>query len=118
MHLKNLKHTDGFHILKKGGKLIVNTQQMDPMPVIIGSQKYPENISEKISSLVDDATYIDALDGAMKAGTVKAVNTVLIGSFAKISGVDKEIWLEALKETVPAKFLDINIKAFEIGYNS
>ena len=104
--------------LKKGGKLIVNTQQMDPMPVIIGSQKYPENISEKISSLVDDATYIDALDGAMKAGTVKAVNTVLIGSFAKISGVDKEIWLEALKETVPAKFLDINIKAFEIGYNS
>ncbi len=104
--------------LKKGGKLIVNTQQMDPMPVIIGSEKYPENIMDKIKALVPDVTSLDALSGAMEAGTVKAVNTVLIGSFAKNSNVKKEIWLEVLKETVPPKFLDINLKAFEIGYNS
>ena len=104
--------------LKKDGKLIVNTQQMDPMPVIIGSEKYPENIMDKIKSLVNDVTSLNALKGAMEAGTVKAVNTVLIGSFAKRSNVDKEIWLEVIKETVPPKFLDINLKAFEIGYNS
>ena len=104
--------------LKKGGKLIVNTQQMDPMPVIIGAQKYPEDITGKITSLVDNVSLIDALSGAIEAGTVKAVNTVLIGSFAKNSGVDKKIWLEVIKETVPQKFLDINLKAFEIGYNS
>lgn len=104
--------------LKKGGKLIVNTQQMDPMPVIIGAQKYPENIMDKIKALVPDVTSLDALKGAIEAGTVKAVNTVLIGSFAKNSNVDKEIWIEVLKETVPPKFLDINLKAFEIGYNS
>ncbi|MBO7289083.1 MAG: indolepyruvate oxidoreductase subunit beta [Clostridia bacterium] len=104
--------------LKKDGKLIVNTQQMDPMPVIIGSEKYPENIMDKIKGLVCDVTSLDALKGAMEAGTVKAVNTVLIGSFAKRSNVDKEIWLEVIKETVPPKFLDINLKAFEIGYNS
>ncbi|MBO5743287.1 MAG: indolepyruvate oxidoreductase subunit beta [Clostridia bacterium] len=104
--------------LKKGGKLIVNTQQMDPMPVVIGSEKYPENIMDKIKGLVCDVTSLDALKGAMEAGTVKAVNTVLIGSFAKRSNVDKEIWLEVIKETVPPKFLDINLKAFEIGYNS
>ena len=104
--------------LKKDGKLIVNTQQMDPMPVIIGSEKYPENIMDKIESLVSDVTSLNALKGAMEAGTVKAVNTVLIGSFAKRSNVDKEIWLEVIKETVPPKFLDINLKAFEIGYNS
>ena len=104
--------------LKKDGKLIVNTQQMDPMPVIIGSEKYPENIMDKIKNLVCDVTGIDALKGALEAGTVKAVNTVLIGSFAKRSNVDKEIWLEVIKETVPSKFLDINLKAFEIGYNS
>lgn len=104
--------------LKKGGKLIVNTQQMDPMPVIIGAEKYPENIMDKIKALVPDVTSIDALSGAMEAGTVKAVNTVLIGSFAKNSNVDKKTWIEVIKETVPPKFLDINLKAFEIGYNS
>lgn len=104
--------------LKKDGKLIVNTQQMDPMPVIIGAEKYPENIIDKIKNLSSNVTSIDALKGAIEAGTVKAVNTVLIGSFAKNSNVDKEIWIDVIKETVPSKFLDINLKAFEIGYNS
>ena len=88
------------------------------MPVIIGAEKYPENIMDKIKALVPDVTSIDALSGAMEAGTVKAVNTVLIGSFAKNSNVDKKTWIEVIKETVPPKFLDINLKAFEIGYNS
>ena len=104
--------------LKKDGHLIVNTQQMDPMPVITGAMKYPEDIMKKINSKIENVTALDALKGAMEAGTVKAVNIVLIGSFAKISGVDKEIWIDVIKETVPPKFLEINLKAFEIGYNS
>ncbi len=104
--------------LKKDGKLIVNTQQMDPMPVITGAEKYPENIMDKINGLLPNVTSIDALKGAMEAGTVKAVNTVLIGAFAKNTSVKKDIWLEVIKETVPPKFLDINLKAFEIGYNN
>lgn len=103
--------------LKKGGKLIVNTQKMDPMPAITGAMKYPENIIEKIQQKISDITAFDALSCAKEAGTVKAVNIVLIGCFAKNSNVDKEIWIEAIKETVPQKFLDINLKAFELGYN-
>lgn len=104
--------------LKKDGALIVNTQQMDPMPVITGAMQYPDNILGKIKSKVSDVTSIDALAGAVEAGTVKAVNIVLIGCFAKSSNVDKQIWIDVIKETVPPKFLDINLKAFEIGYNS
>ena len=100
--------------LKPGGKIVVSTQQINPMPVIIGAEKYPENIMDKIKELVPNVTSLDALKGALEAGTVKAVNTVLIGSFAKKSNVDKEIWIEVIKETVPPKFLDINLKAFEI----
>lgn len=103
--------------LKKGGKLIVNTQKMDPMPVITGAMKYPENIIEKIQQKISDITAFDALSCAKEAGTVKAVNIVLIGCFAKNSNVDKEIWIDAIKETVPPKFLDINLKAFELGYD-
>ncbi len=104
--------------LKKDGKLIVNTQKMNPMPVITGAMKYPENILDKIADKLENIVALDALSGAVEAGTVKAVNIVLIGCFAKNSEVDKEVWIDVIKETVPPKFLDINLKAFEIGYNS
>ncbi len=101
--------------LKKGGKMIANVQQMNPMPVIIGAMAYPENIEEKLSKKID-LQAIDALSAAMNAGNVKAVNVVLIGVLAKSTNIAKEVWIDAIKETVPEKFLDVNLKAFEIGY--
>ncbi len=104
--------------LKKDGKLIVNTQKMDPMPVITGAMQYPDSIIEKIKNKTSNVVAFDALSGAIEAGTVKAVNIVLIGCLAKNSEVEKEVWIDVIKETVPPKFLEINLKAFEIGYNS
>ena len=103
--------------LKKGGKIIVNTQKIDPMPVITGAASYPENIAQKLSA-VADVTAVDALALATEAGNIKAVNVVLIGVMAKASEIAYEKWVETLKSTVPAKFLDINLKAFDLGYNS
>ncbi len=102
--------------LKKGGKIIVNSQEIDPMPVITGAVKYPEDISKKLSEKVD-TTVVDALSAAKEAGNIKAVNVVLIGVLAKSTDIPYEKWIEALKTTVPAKFLDVNLKAFELGYN-
>ena len=102
--------------VKKGGKMIVNTQKMDPMPVITGAVEYPQNIEEKLSKKINLQT-ADALSLAKEAGTVKAVNVVLIGVLAKSMDIDKEVWIEALKDTVPEKFLEMNLKAFELGYN-
>ena len=102
--------------LKKGGKMIVNDQTMDPMPVIIGAMEYPENIKEKLESKVDLVT-VDALKYAKEAGNIKAVNVVLIGVMAKSTDIPYENWVETIKTTVPPKFLDVNLKAFELGYN-
>ena len=102
--------------LKKGGKLIVNDQKIDPMPVITGAASYPENIAEKLSA-VCDVTTLDALSLAKEAGNIKAVNVVLIGVMARASDIAYEKWVETIKATVPAKFLEINLKAFELGYN-
>ena len=102
--------------LKKGGKMIANTQQMDPMPVITGAAQYPENIAEKLSAKID-LQAVDALSAAKEAGNIRAVNVVLIGLLAKSTDVAKEIWIETIKNTVPPKFLDVNLKAFELGYN-
>lgn len=101
--------------LKKGGKLLASTQKMNPMPVITGNMQYPEDIEKKISEKAD-LTAVDALSLAEKAGNIKAVNVVLIGLLAKSMNVDKQVWLDVIKETVPEKFLDVNVKAFEIGY--
>lgn len=103
--------------LKKGGKMIVNTQRIDPMPVITGAAQYPKNIIDKIKAAGVEITAIDALESAKQAGSSKAVNVVLLGVLAKLSDFKKEEWLKALKETVPSKFLELNLKAFETGFN-
>ena len=100
--------------LKKGGKIIVNDQKIDPMPVISGIAKYPENITQKLP----DATVVDALSLAKEAGNIKAVNVVLIGVMAKSTDIPYENWVETIKTTVPPKFLEVNLKAFDLGYNA
>ena len=102
--------------LKKGGKLIVNHQQINPMPVITGAAEYPADILEKLSE-IEDLHIVDALRFAREAGNAKAVNVVLIGVLAKNTEISYEEWVETIKATVPPKFLEVNLKAFDIGYN-
>ncbi len=102
--------------LKKGGKIIVNGQQIDPMPVITGAAEYPENIADKIAEKAD-IKVIDALSLARDAGNIKAVNVVLIGVMARSTDIEYDKWIETIKSTVPEKFLDVNLKAFDLGYN-
>lgn len=103
--------------LKQGGKVLVNTQQIDPMPVITGAMQYPQGLVEKIKEKGINITSIDALSLAEQAGSSKSVNVVLIGILAKHMDIDKNIWIETIKSTVPAKFIDMNLKAFDLGYN-
>ncbi len=102
--------------LKKGGKIIVNNQKIDPMPVITGAAEYPEDIETKLSEKANTVV-VDALSFAKEAGTIKAVNVVLIGVLAKSTDIPYEKWIETIKNSVPTKFLDVNLKAFEMGYN-
>ena len=102
--------------LKKGGIMIVNDQEINPMPVITGAVDYPADILSKLSAVVD-LTAVDALSLARKAGNAKAVNVVLIGVMAKNTEIPYEEWVETIKTTVPAKFLEANLKAFDLGYN-
>lgn len=104
--------------LKKGGKIIVNTQQIDPMPVITGVATYPDNVLEELKAkdiFIDD---IDALNLAEQAGNAKSVNIVLMGRLAKYFHIEKEKWIETIKKSVKPQFIDVNLKAFELGYNS
>lgn len=104
--------------LKKGGVVVVNTQKMDPMPVVTGSTTYPEGLLEDMKKKGARVLALDALSLAEEAGSAKAVNVVLIGAMAKSLGGEQEVWLKAIEETVPAKFLEMNRKAFALGWQA
>lgn len=101
--------------LKKGGHLVTSTQQIDPMPVITGAAVYPENIIEKIKAQGVDVIAVDALGLAEQAGTSKASNVVLMGVVSKKMDFSEGVWQAAIEQCVPAKFLELNKKAFELG---
>ena len=101
--------------LKPGGKIIVNTQRIAPMPVIIGAAEYPQDLLEQMAAKGLDVDALDALTLAEEAGSSKAVNIVLMGRLSTYFGFPLEDWLEAIEKSVPAKFLELNKKAFCLG---
>lgn len=101
--------------LKKGGKIILSTQKLEPMPVITGAAAYNSEIIDKIKALGIDVTEIDALSLAEEAGSPRAVNVVLMGVLSNVMDFSEECWQNALTECVPAKALEINREAFKLG---
>ncbi|MBR3968969.1 MAG: indolepyruvate oxidoreductase subunit beta [Clostridia bacterium] len=104
--------------LNKDGLIVVNTQQIDPMPVIIGAAEYPENVLEELTAKGLNVQAFDALTLAEQAGSSKAVNIVLMGKVAKQFGISYDKWITAIENTVAPKFIEMNKKAFDLGYNS
>lgn len=101
--------------LKEDGQIVTNTQEINPMPVITGAAQYPENVIEKIRQTGAKVDALDCLSIAEKAGSQKAVNIVLMGRLSNYYDYPEEIWLSALDAVVPAKFRDLNHKAFVMG---
>lgn len=104
------------YYLRKGGMIIVNRQQIFPMPVIIGAAKYPENIINKMKEEGIKVEAVDALSIAEECGNIKAANTVMIGRLAKLMNIPSAEMKEVLSKVIPAKLIDINLKAIEIGF--
>ena len=101
--------------LKPNGKIIANTQQINPMPVITGAAEYPAKLEEKIKSAGVDLVAVDALSLAEQAGSSKAVNIVLMGILSKYFDFTEDEWNKAIESSVPPKFLELNKKSFALG---
>ena len=102
--------------LKPTGTIVTNTQQMEPMPVIAGLAKYPENLVEKMGALGVTVDAMDCLALAEQAGSPKAVNMVLMGRLSHyFPDIPAEAWQASLEANVPPKVLDLNKVAFALG---
>lgn len=105
--------------LKKDGVIITNTQKMEPMPVITGAAEYPEGLIEQLTAAGSKVDAKDFLALAEEAGSSKAVNIALMGRFSTyFPDITDEQWQDAIEKNVPAKFLELNRKAFELGRNA
>lgn len=104
------------HYLKEGGTIIINDQEILPMPVIIGLVQYPSEVYETLDKENKRYMKIDAQSAALQAGSEKTVNTVMIGAMTKALGLSYEKTEQALTEAVKEKFLEMNKKALILGY--
>ena len=101
--------------LKEDGQIVTNIQQIDPMPVITGAAEYPSDLVKKLKESGAKVDAIDCVKLAEEAGSVKAVNLVLMGRLSHYFDLPEEAWMKALEANVPEKFLELNRKAFALG---
>ncbi len=105
------------HFLKEDGVAIVNDWRIDPITVVTGMAEYPDEIIENMSK--NNKVYsMNAMEEALKIGNSKTFNVIILGLAAKYMDFSKEAWLETIEKTVPPKTIEINKKAFMLGYES
>ena len=85
------------------------------MPVITGAAQYPDNLVKRMRDGGVTVDEFDALEKAEEAGSSRAVNIVLMGHLSRYFDFTLEEWMAAIEQSVPAKFLELNKKAFMLG---
>jgi len=98
------------------GTVIVNTQELDPLPVLTGETEYSSEILEEIESKVGRLIAADALSIDPVTKNARMVNTFLLGILATTMEFEKEKWLKVMEQEIKAKLVDINKQAFEAGW--
>ena len=105
-------------LLKKGGTVIANSFEILPIPVKMGKAVYPHDAIEQISRQVEDVCELNATAEAEKLGTVRVASIILLGALVKKLGLESYDWQSLIRKNVPTKFLEANLKAYEVGLQS
>ena len=100
--------------LKPNGKVVVNDYEIEPMPVLTGKIEYPTDIVEEIKSKVQ-TTLVDGAKLAVDLGNPKVMNIIILGTIIKAMGLEAIDWNKIIKDNVNPKFIDLNIKAKDLG---
>ena len=103
------------HFLKKDGAMVINDRRIEPITVVTGAAQYPENIIEDLAK--EHQVYsVDAQEEALKLGNSRVFNIIVLGVAARHMDFSKEMWLDVIEKTVPPKTVEINKKAFLLGF--
>jgi indolepyruvate ferredoxin oxidoreductase beta subunit len=102
-------------LVKKTGAVVVNNLSIAPPSVALGLREYPEDIDSKLKAHCENTRVVNGLSLAEEAGNPRTLNTVLLGALSNTLQPSHEQWVAAIKSLVPEKFLEVNLKAFELG---
>ncbi|MCX6029554.1 MAG: indolepyruvate oxidoreductase subunit beta [Chloroflexi bacterium] len=111
--------------LRAGALAVINLQAIEPITVTSGGQSYPDDdrLRAKIAEVTDKAVYVDGECIAGELGNSRAANVVLLGALSALieaAGLARpeltpEAWLKVIEGRVPAKYVELNRKAFQAG---
>lgn len=101
--------------LKPGGRIILNRYRLDPLPVLRGDARYPEDFEELVRGFAPDVVTIDAAALAREAGNARVVSAVMVGALSALLDFPTDVWEEVVRSLVPAKAVDANLKGFMAG---
>lgn len=106
--------------LKKSGIIIVNTQEILSSTILAGLEEYPKGILDTLKGIVNKVIPVNAMEDAKSMGNIKTVNSIMLGVLSNYLSFEQKLWEDVIKSSVPAKTVDLNLKAFMKGreYNS
>ncbi len=105
-------------MLRPGGTAIVGDQSIPPLSVSSGNDIYPddEQVHRILSQVTDDYHFISSVRLAEELGNARVHNVVLLGAFSTfLDNVPPDVWLQSIEKQVPAKFIELNKRAFQVG---
>ncbi len=103
--------------VKPGGTVILNKSKVYPIHIMTHPEKYPGEgvIEELFKKTGAKLVWIDAKKIASEISLPIAEHIVMLGAITLLSGFDKELMIEVLKQNVPRQ-IEKNISAFLAGY--
>jgi len=102
--------------VKDGGIIVVNKQNIYPMPCALGLAEYPSDIYEQLAKYKAKVRKIDAISIATKLNNIRTVNIAMLGFCAAVLGFEKGVFVSAIKKSVDGATLEVNLRAFEGGF--
>ncbi len=106
-------------LLRRGGVALLNNQHILPLPVSLKQASYPQHIAETMEQACGGKSRVirmDARELAVEAGSVRAVNVVMLGAMAGLLTIPVPVWTRALDTVLPERVREINQRAFQAGY--
>ena len=107
--------------LKKSGAAIVNTQVIKPVSLSLGIGSYDvDELRRYITSNCRKTVFVDGYSLAVKAGSARAVNIVLLGAAcgADMLPFSRDELIQTIQNSVAKKYTDMNMRAFEYGFDT
>jgi indolepyruvate ferredoxin oxidoreductase beta subunit len=103
------------HYLSAQGTVLMDTLKVNPMPVLVGTARYPTDVVERVRAGAGHVQVVEALKKAKELGLPRAQNVVMLGALARLLPIPEAAFTDALRASVKPRFLDLNLKAFQEG---